>query len=308
MTSFVILSSDLNFGSEFLTQRRLAMFAITGISGKVGGEMARTLLAARRPVRAVVRDARKGAEWAGFGCEVAIADIEDVAALTEAFRGAEGVFVMVPSSFDPMPGFPEAKKTAATLKAALEAARPGRVVYLSTIGAQAEKTNLLSQHTMIEETLRELAIPTTFLRPGWFMENASWDVAPAKEKGVISSFLQPLDKPVPMVSTVDIGRVAAGLIQETWNGHRVVELEGPVRVTPNEIAATFAKLLGRAVRMEVVPRETWETIFRSQGTKNPGPRVQMLDGFNEGWIEFESCDRVLKGRVGIEEALRRVVG
>ena len=41
------------------------MFAITGITGNVGGEVARNLLAAKRPVRAVVRDARKGAEWAG---------------------------------------------------------------------------------------------------------------------------------------------------------------------------------------------------------------------------------------------------
>jgi uncharacterized protein YbjT (DUF2867 family) len=283
------------------------MFAITGITGNVGGELARNLLAAGKPVRAVVRDARKGAEWAGFGCEVAVADIEDVAALTDAFQGAEGVFVMVPSSFDPLPGFPEAKKTAATLKAALEGARPERVVYLSTIGAQSAQTNLLSQHTIIEDVLRELTIPTTFLRPGWFMENASWDVAPAKEKGVIPSFLHPLDKPVPMVSTADIGRVAAGLIQETWSGHRVVELEGPQRVTPNEIAATFAKLLGRAVRMAVVPRETWEAAFRSQGMKNPGPRMRMLDGFNEGWIEFENLDGVLKGRVGIEVVVKTLV-
>jgi len=265
--------------------------------------LARALLAAKRPVRAEVRDARKGAAWAGFGCEVAIADIEDVAALTAAFEGAEGVFVLVPPSFDPMPGFPEARRIAATLKAALEVARPGRVVYLSTIGAQATQTNLLSQHTMIEGVLRELAIPITFLRPGWFMENASWNVAQAKTTGVIPSHLQPLDKPVAMVSIVDIGRVAAGLIQETWSGHRVVELEGPKRVTPNEIAATFAKLLGRAVRMEAVPRETWETLFRSQGVKNPAPRMRMLDGFNEGWIEFENRERVLKGKVGIEAVL-----
>ena len=76
------------------------------------------------------------------------------------------------------------------------------------------------------------------------MENSSWDVAPAKT-GVIQSFLQPLDKSVPMVATADIGRLAAELLQETWNGHRAVELEGPHRVTPNEIAAGFANLLGR---------------------------------------------------------------
>ena len=34
------------------------MFAITGITGKVGGEVARNLLAGNQPVRAVVRDLR----------------------------------------------------------------------------------------------------------------------------------------------------------------------------------------------------------------------------------------------------------
>jgi NAD(P)H dehydrogenase (quinone) len=36
------------------------MFAITGITGKVGGEVARNLLAAGQSVRAVVRDLTKG--------------------------------------------------------------------------------------------------------------------------------------------------------------------------------------------------------------------------------------------------------
>ena len=40
------------------------MYAITGITGKVGGALAATLLAAGLPVRAVVRDATKG--WPGI--------------------------------------------------------------------------------------------------------------------------------------------------------------------------------------------------------------------------------------------------
>jgi NAD(P)H dehydrogenase (quinone) len=284
------------------------MFAITGITGNVGGNVARNLLAAGRPVRAVMRDVRKGDGWAQRGCELATADILDVAALASAFEGAEGVFVLVPPNFDPAPSFPEARATAATLKSAIERARPGRVVYLSTIGAQAGEPNLLTQHTIIEQVLGELSMPIVFLRPGWFMENSRWDVAAARENGVIPSFLQPLDKPVPMVATADIGCLAAELLQETWNGHRVVELEGPHRVTPKEIAASFASLLGRPVRMEPVPRETWESLFKSQGMKNPDPRIQMLDGFNEGWIEFEGKNvGSRKGKVALETVLRTLI-
>jgi NAD(P)H dehydrogenase (quinone) len=284
------------------------MFAVMGITGNVGGEVARNLLAAKLPVRGVVRDASKSGVWAQCGCELATADINDATALSAAFKGAEGVFVLVPPNFDPAPDFGEARAIAVTLRTALDAARPGRVVYLSTIGAQATQQNLLTQHTLIEQALRESPVPITFLRPGWFMENSSWDVAPAIESGVIPSFLQPLDKPFPMVATADIGRVAAELTRETWNGHRVVELEGPHRITPNEIAATFASLLGHAVRTEVVLRETWEPLFKSQGMKNPTPRIRMLDGFNEGWIEFESGKAgSRKGKVSLETVLQNLL-
>ena len=53
------------------------MFAVTGITGNVGGEVARNLLSAHRPVRAVLRDVRKGEVWAERGCDRAAADIKD---------------------------------------------------------------------------------------------------------------------------------------------------------------------------------------------------------------------------------------
>jgi NAD(P)H dehydrogenase (quinone) len=79
------------------------MYAITGITGQVGGAVARTLRAAGLSVRAVVRDAAKGAVWAARGCEIARAEMTDVHALTAAFAGARGVFVLIPPIFAPRP-------------------------------------------------------------------------------------------------------------------------------------------------------------------------------------------------------------
>jgi NAD(P)H dehydrogenase (quinone) len=140
------------------------------------------------------------------------------------------------------------------------------------------------------------------------MENCRWDVAGARENGAILSFLQPLDKPFPMVATADIGRVAAELLQDMQDGPRVVELEGPRRVTPHGIADTFADLLGRSVKAAAVPRNSWEELFRSEGMKNPMPRIQMLDGFNEGWIEFESGEAgSRKGTVPLKAVLQTLI-
>jgi hypothetical protein len=115
-------------------------------------------------------------------------------------------------------------------------------------------------------------------------------------------------KAVPMIATVDVGRLAAELIQQDWTGRRVVELEAEHRVTPDEVAATFAKLLGRSVEAQVVPRATWSSLFESQGMKYPQPRIRMLEGFNEGWIEFEGDGaNVVKGSTGLETVLRGLV-
>ena len=284
------------------------MHAITGITGKVGGAAARALLASGQKVRAVVRDADKARPWAALGCEVAVAEMEDADALARAFADCTGVFVLPPPCFDPLPGFPEARASIAAVRQALEAARPARVVCLSTVGAQATQPNLLSQRSLMEEGLSPLPLPLALLRPAWFLDNLAWDVAPARERGVLPGFLQPLDRPVPMVSTLDVGRVAAELLQEDWQGRRVVELEGPARVTQHEIAATFARVLGRPVQAEAVPRQTWGALFREQGMRDPVPRIQMLDGFNEGWIAFEGDDAsVRKGRVTLEEVVRQLV-
>jgi NAD(P)H dehydrogenase (quinone) len=284
------------------------MYAITGITGKVGGAVARALLSAHRPLRGIVRDIERGRVWASQGCEIVRADMRDAASLRAAFTGAEGVFILPPAEFDPAPGFPEARAVIAAVKAAFELGRPGKVVCLSTIGAQSTRSNLLSQQTLMERVLGELTMPITFLRPGWFMENAAWDVASARDRGVIASFLQPLDKPIPMVATADVGRVAAELLQQNWSGTRVVELEGPSRVAPQDIAAAFGKILGRPVRVEALPRETWNALFQSQGMQHPLARIQMLDGFNEGWIDFEGGQAgSIKGHTDLETVLRELV-
>jgi NAD(P)H dehydrogenase (quinone) len=279
------------------------MYAITGISGKVGAAVARSLLAANQPVRAVVRDRSKGAAWAQLGCDIAVTDLADTQALTAALKDTAGVFVLLPPVFDPAPGFPEATGLIENLRAALARARPEKVVALSSIGADARQPNLLNVLGRLETALSSLPMPVTFLRAAWFMDNAAWDIASAK-RGLIESYLQPLDRLFPMISTEDVGRTAATLLQERWEGSRVVELEAAQRVSPNALAAAFAKVLGTPVRAEIVPRDRWEAIFVAQGMKHPTPRMQMIDGFNAGWIEF--ADRgahARKGSITIDQAI-----
>lgn len=283
------------------------MYAVTGITGQVGTALAGKLLELGVKVRAVGRNAEKLAPWAKRGCETALSDMTDSAALTQAFSGTEGVFVLMPPNFDPSPGFPEARTIIKALSRSLLAAMPGKIVCLSTIGAQASEENLLSQLGLMEREIGELPLPVTFLRAAWFMENAVWDIGPARQ-GSIFSFLAPLDKPFPMVCASDVGQTAAELLLDNWQGKRVIELEGPTRVSPNDLAAVFARVLGHPVQAKIVPRATWEELFRSQGMQNPELRMRMLDGFNSGWIEFEGgAIEQRKGNTTLYRAISRLV-
>jgi NAD(P)H dehydrogenase (quinone) len=73
---------------------------------------------------------------------VAVASIDDAAALTKAYAGTDGVFLMTPPNYDPESGFPDTRANAAAIKSAIEAGRPGKVVFLSTVSHQLERHGL----------------------------------------------------------------------------------------------------------------------------------------------------------------------
>ena len=201
------------------------MYAITGITGRVGGAIAENLLAQGEQIRAIVRNPEKAAQWRDRGAEVAIADVDDPNALASAFAGTDGVFLMIPPNFAPAPGFPETRKTLASYHAALSKAVPKKAVYLSSIGAeQTRGLGLITSLHLLEQTLADLPIPQAFLRAGWFMENHAWDVTTAKSEGKIFSNLYPLDRKFSLVATVDIGKAGADVLRQEWTGTRHTEV------------------------------------------------------------------------------------
>jgi NAD(P)H dehydrogenase (quinone) len=74
----------------------------------------------------VIRDLSKSSPWARLGCDIAIAELEDTGALTTAFEGTAGVFAMLPSVFDPPPGFPESIRRISSLSKVVDYDRKER--------------------------------------------------------------------------------------------------------------------------------------------------------------------------------------
>ena len=265
------------------------MYAIMGITGRVGGAIAENLLAQGEKIRAIVRTPEKAAQWRDRGAEIAVADVDDPNALASAFEGTDGVFLMVPPNFAPAPGFPELRKTLASYRAALAKALPKKAVYLSSIGAeQTSGLGLITGSHLLEQTLRDLPIAHAFLRAGWFIYNNASDVTTAQSEGRIYSNLYPLDRKFSLVATADIGKAGADVLRQEWTGTRHIEVAGPEQYSPNDIARALSSVLGRTIEVVAVPRDKWTEFFVGQGMPEgrTEPRAEMVDGFNSGWIHF----------------------
>jgi len=149
----------------------MPLFAMTGITGHVGGAAAQRLLAQGASVRAVVRTDAGASAWRDKGAEAAVASLDDAQALTRAFDGADGVYVMTPTWFESPDMFAENVRAVKALGQALRATRLRRIVLLSSVGAQhAARTGAILKLHHMEQAFDDLA-GVVSLRAGWFMEN-----------------------------------------------------------------------------------------------------------------------------------------
>ncbi|SNS46561.1 Uncharacterized conserved protein YbjT, contains NAD(P)-binding and DUF2867 domains [Granulicella rosea] len=272
------------------------MFTVMGITGNVGGALAENLLAAGKKVRGVVRNPEKAKAWAERGVELVQSAYGDAEGLAKAFLGSEGVFAMIPPDFAPAPGFPDQKRTIAAIREALVQARPGKAVFLSSIGSeQPSGLGLIASTHLMEEAMRTLPIPVAFLRAGSFMENWLGGLDHLRTSGEMPFFYAPLERRFPLVATRDIGLAAATVLQESWTGQRVLEVDGPEGGTDlYETATAFGKALGRELKAVQLPEPAWQDVLVSIGM--PADRtalyIEMVKSFNSGWIHF--------GNAGVE--------
>jgi NAD(P)H dehydrogenase (quinone) len=177
------------------------MYAIIGVTGHVGSMVAATLQEAGLPFKAVVRNESRAKELESKGWQTAIAELHDVGALTKAFSNTQGVFVMTPpllESADPVGDHDSMLKALST---AIDAAKPGKVVYLSSVGAQHPlKTGAIRKLYDMEQSFNKLSLPTASIRAAWFMENFVGQIGSVVSGNPLMSFVDPALKRIPMIS------------------------------------------------------------------------------------------------------------
>lgn len=229
------------------------MFVIAGVTGHTGKVVAETLLAQSLPVRVIVREAKKGEAFRAKGAEVAIAELKDVKAMSQALRGATGAYLLSPPAWEATDLEKHGREVAAALKAAIDESGVKHVVFLSSIGAQLTSgTGPIMSLRPIEQALSSSRAHVTFLRAGYFMENLLGNLQPMRDQGVLPALFSG-ERLVEMVATADIGATAAELLRAGTAAPKVVELSGPSASTLAGAAQVFSAALKRPVNLAPVP-------------------------------------------------------
>jgi uncharacterized protein YbjT (DUF2867 family) len=277
------------------------MYIVSGATGQTGSVVVRTLLEKDLPVRAIVRSEEKGKFLKDSGAEIAVADARDANALIEALTGGTVLYLMNPPHEQSVDMFAETEKIIKSYQTAIENSSVEKLVVLSSVGAHLPSgTGAIVTNYSIEQAFGKSNVPVTFVRAAYFMENWNSVLETVMSEGILPSFLQPLDKKIPQISTEDIGRIAAEAMLEDSNGVQIKELAG-LPYSPNDVAEAFSKVLGKEVTAIAVPENEWLDIMKTFASpRNAEAYYEMTESVNAGLITFETENQI-KGTFTIED-------
>lgn len=224
------------------------MITVMGATGQTGGATAHRLLEHGEQVRALGRSADRLAALRDAGAEPYAVDAGDAAALTEAFRGADAAYVLLPIAPDVPDWHAHMGRLGEAIVTAVRDAGVPYVVAVSSVGADLPSgTGFLTGLYAQEQRLRTLTdvAHVLALRPGAYFENAYGWLPVIAEQGVMADSVAP-DAPLPMVATRDVGAAAAAALRSRdWTGFTVRELLGPRDLTYAEVARMIGEAIGR---------------------------------------------------------------
>jgi uncharacterized protein YbjT (DUF2867 family) len=240
---------------------------LTGATGNVGTALLRRLVAARKPVRCLVRDPRRlGAERVRV--QIALGDLSNPASFRNALRGVDTVIHLAAAIRDQDGASIEEVNAVATARLLRAAERGGvqRFLFFSTMGACAHspsrffRAKALAEQAVAESELDATVFaPSIIYSPGdyWLRLVERLSYLPALPiAGDGTTRFQPIwaDDAAACVMAVLDGRLGGG---------GPVELAGPETLSHDQIARLVLRSLGRRRRLWHVPLQLTRISLRT---------------------------------------------
>lgn len=223
------------------------MIVVTGATGQVGSKIVAKLLSKGKKVKALGRNQEKLNDFKEQGAIVENVEPNDVTALTNAFTGAEVVFLILPPNFQ-AENFEQFHNEIgqAQIEAIINAGVKN-VIFLSSQGASNfEKTGVVAGVGRQEVRLNKLKnVNVLSIRPTYFMENILALIPMVETVGFIGT---PIKKNVSLglIATEDIAEIAAQkLANLDFAGKSHIDLLGDRDYTHIEVAEIIGKAFGK---------------------------------------------------------------
>ncbi|MFD2873229.1 NAD(P)H-binding protein [Mucilaginibacter ximonensis] len=226
----------------------------TGSLGNVAKPLVQKLIAAGHEVTVISTKADKASEIETLGAKAAIGSISDTTFLTEAFKGADAVYTMMPPSMGPANMIENIAAAGKAYADAIKAAGVKRVVMLSSVGADAPAgTGPVGGVHRVEQIFQEQLtdVNVTVVRSGFFYVNFFRDIPLIRTRGIFGNNYSGDDK-IGFTHHDDLSTAIAAELQREGNGFEVKYVVSDVS-TGNQLASLFGRAIGK-------PELTWTEI------------------------------------------------
>ncbi|MES2426830.1 MAG: NAD(P)H-binding protein [Bacteroidota bacterium] len=250
---------------------------ITGSLGNISKPLTETLVKAGHQVTVISSNPNRADEIKALGATPAIGQVTDVAFLTDAFKGADAVYTMVPPNF----GATEWKNYIAGIGQnyadAITANDIKKIVHLSSIGAHLEDgAGPVTGIHRVEEIYNKLdGVAVKHLRPGFFYTNFYANVDMIKHAGIIGSNWG-ADTTIVMVHPNDIAVAAAEELQNDFTGKSVRYI-----ASDEKTAGEVAKALGAAIGKPELPWIEFTDADNTAGAIGAGLPEEIATNYTE---------------------------
>ena len=232
---------------------------VTSATGKTGSAAVRQLLEKEYPVRALVhRKDNRSEALAKAGAEVFVGDMLDMRDLRQALADVQRAYFVAPVA-------PNTLYTGMAFAVAAEEAKLEVVARVGQWTSGRAHPSLTTRETWLTDKILAWmpSVDVVSVNPGWFADNYFWVLEVIAQLGIMPMPLgQGLNAPP---SNEDIARVVVGaLINPAPHIGKTYRPTGPKLLSPEEIAATFATVLGRRVQYRDISEKLFLKALKAQ--------------------------------------------
>lgn len=240
-----------------MTQPRIL---VTGATGKTGVQVVKQLLEKGVPVRAFVHQAdRRSETLRSLGAEIWVGNLHDFDDVYQALQDVQRAYFCAPLLRD-------ALSASVVFATAAQEQHVEVVVALSQWLAEPRHTSVHTRETWLADKAFSWmpSVDLVTVNPGWFADNYMAALEPIAQFGMMP---MPLGKGLNAPpSNEDIARVVVTALTSPANHiGKSYRPTGPALLAPQDLAAIFAKVLGRPVRYWNAPAGMFTKVARALG-------------------------------------------